>query len=251
MKFRRRPTEVDAVEVTHEFLVARYTDPEKQFEVYQTSAGVHRSIDYFASGVSVETRRGTVFARLGDYIVTHPNGEKGVYMKDAFEEHFERVEELKHAVRVDISIRTPELDAKGLRMGAMRQITMSNDPDLLSMVVSREAQQAARWLSMRFGQYVHGEINPETPESEVPPIQDDPQTTLLERVLEQLKKVEWGDYNHRFDVMCCPECASTEAEKHMSNCSLHALIQEVEKAIQDNGPIVRTFKGEENEPGRS
>ncbi len=117
-------------------------------------------------------------------------------------------------------------------MGAMRQITMSNDPDLLSMVVGRETQQAARWLSMRFGQYARGEIDPETPESEVPPIQDDPQTVLLERVLEQLKEVQWRGYNHRLEAMCCPECASTEAEKHMSNCSLHTLIQEVEEALK-------------------
>ncbi len=52
---------------------------------------------------------------------------------------------------------------------------------------------------------------------------------LMERVLEHLKATEW---NKHADGDYCYVCGCDEPEGHAEDCSLHALIQEVEEALK-------------------
>lgn len=87
-RYRKKPIEVDAVEVTEAFLSSKH-----QHESFQTDDGIDYLITYTKKGVLIETLEGTMAAEIGDWIITGVKHEMYPCKPDVFESTYEKVEE--------------------------------------------------------------------------------------------------------------------------------------------------------------
>lgn len=85
-RFRKKPIEVDAVQVTKEFLSSKPVSEE-----YSTVDGATFTMTYSEAGVAIETLEGTMVADIGNWILTGVKGEKYPCRDDIFRETYDPV----------------------------------------------------------------------------------------------------------------------------------------------------------------
>ena len=86
-RYRKKPVEVDAVQLTNELLEQKGGTTE-----YFVVDGNIMAIYYYSYYARVETLEGFVTAKVGDYIITGVKGEKYPCKPDVFKETYELVE---------------------------------------------------------------------------------------------------------------------------------------------------------------
>jgi hypothetical protein len=96
MKFRKRPIEIDAIEVTA--IVRAYnsqddTAPSRLLPSWFTEAAASGIVSgIFFEGVDIETLEGKMFGGRGDWIIRDINGEIYPCKADIFEASYDQVE---------------------------------------------------------------------------------------------------------------------------------------------------------------
>lgn len=86
-KYRKKPIEIEAVQVTKKFL-----ENKSGSEQLETVDGTRFTVRYSSEGVLIETLEGTMAAEIGDWIITGVKGEMYPCKNDIFKSTYELVE---------------------------------------------------------------------------------------------------------------------------------------------------------------
>lgn len=113
MKYRKKPIEIEAVQITEGFL------RDMRGPLGEHLVRVDGSVEFYKDHVKIATLEGVMHGNLGDWIITGVNGEKYPCKDDIFQKTYEKPEvEEQEPVRFDQLLKDPKVMGEMMTLAA-------------------------------------------------------------------------------------------------------------------------------------